>query len=124
MQLALRVVEPPGAGPAVGAAEDRLVSEFPAHPIQLVGDERIGLFPAHRCERVDPPPLGQRAGAVVQPAFAHHGRVHPRRTVLNVENSLADGGRIVVMLECQQILHPAVADAGAIGAPMGAGERQ
>ena len=124
MQLALGVVETSGAGPAVRAAEDCLVSEFAAHPIQFIGDKCIGAIPTDGDKRIDSPSSGQRARAVLQPAFANHGRFHPRRTVLDVENSRADGRGIVIMLERQQILHPAVADTGPVRAPMRARQRQ
>jgi hypothetical protein len=39
MELALGVVEAPGTGPAVRAAEDRLVTERGAHAVQLVSEQ-------------------------------------------------------------------------------------
>ena len=69
--LALRVVKPSGAGPAVRAAKDRLVAMRLAHAADLAGDQRISLVPGHLAIAVAAAPL---AVITVKPAIAHHRR--------------------------------------------------
>ena len=76
VQLALRVVEPPGAGPPVRATEDRLVAVSTADPGQLGRDQVQRGIPADFAERVVPAPVA-RAGTVVEPAAAHRRPPHP-----------------------------------------------
>ncbi len=66
MHLALRVVEAPGAPPAVRAREDRLVAVRGLHPLQLRRDEIERLVPGHFDERLGAAPFGARAGAAVR----------------------------------------------------------
>ena len=73
MHLALRVVESAGAGPAVGAAVDRLVAVGVDDAAQFVGEQLGELVPRHRDELVGTAPvLGP--GPSSQPAAPHGGR--------------------------------------------------
>ena len=76
VQLALRVVEPPGTGPSVRAPEDRFVAVRPAYPGQLGRDQVQRLVPADFAERVVPAPV-TGTGAVLEPAAAHRWPSHP-----------------------------------------------
>src|SRR3546814_10889065 len=71
VDLALRMMETPGAGPAVGAAEDRLRAEAVARPRQFAGQQVEGGIPLALDERVaDLAAL--RPGTVVQPGATDH----------------------------------------------------
>ena len=76
VHLTLGVVEPPGAGPAIGAAVDGLVAVGIDHPAQLCGQQLGQLIPGHRDELVGTA-LPAGAGPVAQPAAAHRGTGHP-----------------------------------------------
>ena len=76
MQLALRMVEAAGAGPAIGAAEDRSGPDIVAQPAQLAAQPIQHRLPAHRHEVV-PAAAVVRAGSAFQPAAADHGLRDP-----------------------------------------------
>ena len=73
VHLALGVVEPAGAGPAVGTAVDRLVAVGVDDAAQFGGQQLGELVPRHRDEVVGTAP-GGGPGTVVEPAAADGGR--------------------------------------------------
>ena len=73
IQVALGVVELPGAAPAVGAGEDRGVAVGAPHPFDLRRDQAFGLVPGHGHEGLRPASLRRRARAVVEPGASHRG---------------------------------------------------
>ncbi len=77
VHLALRVVEPARAGPAVRAAVHRFRPVIAVDPAQLPGQQVQRHVPGHRHERPVAAPRSTRA--VVQPALAHvrHGDAGP-----------------------------------------------
>ena len=89
MDLALRVVKASGAGPTVGAAEDRLAAMGLLYPAQLVGQQVEHLVPLHLDIVIAAAPrVG--TGAVVEPALAHHGPGHADRVAQRVPQVLDD----------------------------------
>ncbi len=72
VHLALRMVEPARAGPAVRAAVDRLVAVGVDDAPQLAGKEFGELLPGHGDELVGAAPRA-RAGPVAQPVAPHRG---------------------------------------------------
>jgi hypothetical protein len=70
MQLAHGVVETPGAGPAVGAAEDGLVAVFTPYARELARDEFQGDVPVHFHERLAAPSLRVCTRATLEDAPA------------------------------------------------------
>ena len=70
MNLALRVVETSGAGPAIGAAEDRGGAMFGSDTRQFAGEQVEHFVPGARDEFLVE---GALAGfALVQPCLADH----------------------------------------------------
>ena len=90
LQHGLGVMQLAGAGPAVGAGEDRLVAMRLAHPLQLVrhqiqrpipGDRHVGLRA----------PAGTRIGSPLQVALADVGAVDPAPVIDRFRHRLQDG---------------------------------
>ena len=77
MHLALGMVEPPGAGPAVRAAVDRLVAVGVDHAAQLAGQQLGELVPGDGHELVGAARRA-RPGPVAQPTAAHGRGGDPR----------------------------------------------
>ncbi len=80
VQLTLRVVEPPGAGPPVGAAVDRLGAVLGVHATHLVGESVEHLVPRrrHPVLRSDGVAAsGVGAGSTLPPASTHGGAGDP-----------------------------------------------
>src|SRR5271170_7019043 len=77
MQLAWRVVEAPGARPAIGAAEDRARAMSRVDPPQLRRDEIERARPLDRDKRLTAAPAVW-AGATFGPAAPDHGPSDPR----------------------------------------------
>ena len=77
MQLALRVMETPGAGPAVGTAENRFIAAARFDRIQFTRQQIERHLPAHLHERLFTAPLaGSRA--ILQIAGAHRRTANAR----------------------------------------------
>ena len=49
-QLALRMVESSGTGPAIGTGVNRLIAKILTDPVQFICDQFVGYFPSHRNE--------------------------------------------------------------------------
>ena len=107
VELALRVVEPASARPAVGPSEDRLVAVFGPHPVEFGGGEIECLVPRDLDVAVGAA-LVVGAGAVAKPALAdrrtrhaasfralHHVLVERRRR--RVVGVAGDGDDAVVL---------------------------
>ena len=77
VDLALRVVEPPRAGPAIAAAVDRLVAEGGADPIELGGDQIEGAVPFHFDEWLVSPAFWFRAGPAAEPRLSDRRALDP-----------------------------------------------
>ncbi len=124
VQLALRVVQPARAAPAVGAAEDRAVAELRPDPPQLAGEQVERGVPVDLdvlLRRVAAP--GVRAGAVLEPAAAHARPRHPRTVAVGVRD-VADRGRGVGVVGVRAGRHDVAAVGGhldEVGAPVRAG---
>src|SRR5690606_16314349 len=128
MDLALRMMEAPGARPAVGATEDRGVAVLLAHAVELARDQLErgvpghldeGLAPAARATARDLP-----ATMRLQPAGSHRRPPHPRARAQRIEHAEADRRRIRVL---GQAPHGPGRAAGRgrldlVGAPMGPDE--
>ena len=77
VHLTLGVVEPTRAGPAVGAAVDRLVAMGVDDTAQLAGEQFGEVVPGHRDELVGAAPVA-RARPVFEPATSDGRAAHPR----------------------------------------------
>ena len=122
MELALGVVEAAGTGPAVGAAEDRLVAERGAHAVQLVSEQVKGGGPVNLDVLVvgaatvivgagavlEPPPAQGRAGDAC-PGMLRVGDVGDRRGRIGVVGVRPGPGDMAVVVDVDQV-----------GAPVGA----
>ena len=118
VQLALRVVEAAGAGPAVGAAEDRLVAVLGPHARQLTGHEVEGLCPADLHEVVVSPALvGPRP--LFEPAPTYGGTGDPRRTLDRVQEVVEEGRRVGVVTMARHVGDAVVIDGHRERAPVG-----
>jgi hypothetical protein len=93
VQLALRMVEAPGAGPAVGPAKDRRVAMQAPNPGDLGGDEAVGVIPRHGDEGFAPAafPAGW---AVPQPTLPHHRLADTQRVIQRAGYGLSDRRRV------------------------------
>ena len=97
MHLALRMMETPGAGPAVRTAEDRRIAVGRDDAAQFAGDHIDRMVPVDLDERlaaaaharITPP------GRVrIEPAGAHRRALHPDRRLVGLPHRRADRGRI------------------------------
>src|SRR5262249_33144097 len=77
VQLALRVMETPGARPAVRATEDRAGSMCVAYPLELVCQQVEHAVPGHRDELIPAAPV-VGTGSALEPAAPDHGKGDPR----------------------------------------------
>ena len=92
VHLALGVVEAPGAGPAVRAAEHRLRARAAVDAGELGGEPVEHLVPAHSDERVCA--SGHiRPGAALQPPAAHHRLGDPQRVSQRTDEVAEERGR-------------------------------
>ncbi len=73
VDLALRVVEAPGARPAVGAAVDRFVPVLRPHPVELRRGEVEGGVPRDADERLPPAPGTAGRAALPEEGFPDDG---------------------------------------------------
>ena len=124
LQLALRVVEPPGGAPAIGPGVDRAVAMVAAHAGQLIRDEGFKLLPRDLDIALFSAQLGARARPVAQPAFPHHRRGDACGRMERRDDAGADGRRVRVFLERMQGLDAAILHLDAVGSPVGGGQRQ
>jgi hypothetical protein len=118
VQLALRVVEPARAGPAVRAAVDRLGAGAAVHPRQLGGEPVEHVVPRERDVLVRAAAL-VRAGAVLQPAAADHRRRDAQRMAQGTDEVAQQRRRRRVPRVGAHGHHlAAVVDLGGKGAPV------
>ena len=96
VHLALRMMEAPRRGPAVGAAEDRRVAMRVAHPVDLGRGDVERLVPRQLDEGLAAAPA---ALAPLEPALADRGPRHPAAVMHGGGNRLRNLGRIGIGLE-------------------------
>ena len=99
MQLALGVMETPGACPAVGAAEDRPVAEIALHAAELARHQVERFVPRHFDEGLGAAPLREGAGTMLEPALAHGGTAHAQARHLVGQHMQADRRGIGILRE-------------------------
>ncbi len=119
VQQRLRMVQAPGARPAVGAAEDRAVAERRLHPRQFVRHQLQRGIPIDRHERLGAPPGAVAVGAMVEEALADMGSVDAASVIDRFHLGLRQWRRVLVLLER---LHPdraPVPDLDVESTPMG-----
>ena len=124
MQLALGVMETPGARPAVGAAEDRPVAEIALHAAELARHQVEGLVPRYFDEGLGAAPLREGARTLLEPAPAHGGTAHAQARHLVGQHVQADRRGIGILREGMQtggLAGLVVFDF--VDAPVGHGER-
>ena len=121
--LALRMVEPPGAGPAIRPGIDRLIAVFAAHPVKLSGDQTARLGPADRHKGILAALVSGGARPALKPAFPDHRLRNPGRCIQHIDDALPNGRRITVFLESAQSSHPTALAVDTVGTPM-AGSQQ
>ncbi len=122
VELALGVVDPARAAPAVGAAVDRLVAVGGAHTVQLGGEQVQGGGPLHlHVHVVGVAATRIRAGAVLQPATTHGRSGHTGAMVLGRGGVGHHRGRRRVLRVRADPHHTVALDLHLEGAPMGAG---
>ena len=90
LELALGVVEAPGARPAVGAGEDRFVAVGLPDAGQFPGDQAQRFVPAHLDEGLGAPFAGACQRAVLQIAAPHRGAAHAGAAGEAVRDVLVD----------------------------------
>src|ERR1051325_778885 len=76
-QLALGVMEAPGARPAIRAGENRPIARLALHAAKLVRDQIERFIPGNLDERLGAAPLPEGAGTLLEPALAHGGTAPP-----------------------------------------------
>ncbi len=118
VQLARRVMEPPGARPAIGAAIDGARSKGRINPSQFRRDEVECLRPVNRhISFTAAPPIGP--GTALEPAAPDHRPGDPR-AVRHRSGNVAEKRRGIGVARMRHDLDAAVADQHREGAPMGA----
>lgn len=118
VDLALRVVEAPGARPAIGPAEHRLRAVGVVDPAKLGCDQRQGLVPFDLHEIIRAAHL-RRAGSMLQPAAPHGGAADAHGAVgAGGQVSQKRRGMRVVRMRAD-VERPVLKPAGK-GAPVGA----
>jgi hypothetical protein len=91
VDLALRVVETPGARPTVGAAENRRVALGVLDPAQFAGDEIEGFIPAQGDERLGAAAAEMALWPAFAPSLADHRLADPDAVMHGIEEGLTDG---------------------------------
>ena len=119
VQQGARMVQPPGAGPAVGTGEDRGVAVGLAHPRQLVGDHVQRGIPIHRHEGLGAPARAVAVLALFQISLAHIGLVDPCFVIKRVGYGLDQGRGVGVAPKGPHAGNPAILQLRRKGAPMG-----
>ena len=115
LQLALRVVEAPGARPAVGAGKDRGIAEVPADARDLVRDEIDRPVPVERHIGIAPAP---RSAVAVEPTAPRHRPGNARGMMHGIRNRGHDGRRLGVLREGQRAGDAPARRLGPEGAPV------
>ena len=118
LELALRVVKPPCAGPAVRPGINRAVAMGGAHAGKLCSDQPVGLSPAYLHECVRPAFVTRRARATFQPALAHHRGRDPCWAVKHIHNPRPNWRGIWVMLKPAKVGDTTILNIHPVGAPM------
>ena len=123
VQLALSVVKPAGAGPAIRAAKNCRIAKIFAHAVEFFSHQRFGSFPTDLNVGVRAAQIAPGAGAALKPAFADHRSVYTGGSMLDVDDAGPDGRWVAVMFEPDKFLHAALTDLRVVGAPMGSSQR-
>ena len=104
MHLALRVVEPPGAGPAVRAAVDRLVAVGVDDAAQFAGQQFGELVPGHGDElvgaarRAGPGPVASQPRRTAGPAIRDRCRIEPGRLPSSGDGSVSPSSGVTAAM--------------------------
>src|SRR5205823_411513 len=117
-QLGAGVMEAPGGGPAIRAAEDRAGAVLASHARKLVGGKRQRLLPAHFDERLGAAPFAAGRLALLEPALAHRGPGDAHRRIHHLRDRAEHRRRIAVALEGLAAHQAPVLDYRGIRAPM------
>ena len=115
LQLALGMVEAPGARPAVGAAEDRGIAEVAPDAGDLLRDQIDRPVPVERHEGVAAPAF---AAVAVEPAAPRRRPVDARAMMHGVRDRGHDGRRLGVLGERQRARDAPACGLGPEGAPV------
>src|SRR5699024_1020367 len=99
LELALRVVKSPGAGPAVGTGVDGAVAMLADDASDLAGHQRGGTRPVDRHEGIGTAPGLAIAG---QPAAANHRLIHAAFVRGQIEIMLAEQCRFRILIPARQ----------------------
>ncbi len=108
VQLALRVVKAPRAGPTVRATEEGLVTLLLAHAAQLTSHQLQGPVPGHLHERLTASQRRTCAWALLKPAAPHRRGSHAGPLPVGLQHGQADGGGVRVLGQCGQRAHRAI----------------
>ena len=120
--LALRMVEAPGAGPAIAAAEDRLVAVLRLHPAEFAGHQVQRGVPLHLHEGLGAAARGVAAAVALQPALADGGAGDAQPLQLRRQGVQPDGRRVGIFPERLQRNGAPGFQLDLIDAPMHGGE--
>ena len=93
VDLALGMMEAPGAGPAVRAAEDRLVAVLGDRSLQRRGHQVEGPIPRHLDERIDTAQFAPGTRSVGEHTASDSGPREPGAAAVGREHPVADRGR-------------------------------
>ena len=124
VNLALRVVEAPGATPAVGPGVDRLVAVVPAHAIELRRRQVERAVPRHGHEGLAATATLRAFGTVIEPTLADHRLRDARRMIDRVNQRIPDRRGIRIVGDRMQRDQTAILNLGVVGAPMGIGSME
>ena len=89
LQLAARMMKPPGRGPAIGPAHDGFRPEIRAHTAGFFRDKPHRLVPGYRHKGIAP--AQSPTPATFQPTLAHIGPVYPRRAMHRIGHGFDQG---------------------------------
>ena len=117
LQLAARMVKPPGRGPAIGPAHDGFGAGFGAHAAGFFRHQPHRLVPGYRYKGITAPQ--SPAPAAFQPALAHIGAVYPRRAMHRIGHGFDERTGERVPMEGLNTHQPAIFHHRIEAAPMG-----
>ena len=117
-QLRARVMEPPGGGPAVRAAEEAARPMLGAHARELAGDQAQRLVPAYLDQRLAAALRAVALRAVLEPALAHRRPRDPQVGVHHRGNRVEHGRRRRIPRERLAADDPISGDDRGEGAPV------
>lgn len=117
MQLALGMVEAPGAGPAVGAAVYRFVAAARLHRSQLTGQQIEGDLPAHLDKGLFATTFSRR-GAIFEIAGPHRRTTNARIAGDRVGEGLANARGIFIPGDRHDGVNGAIAGLHLPGSPV------